>query len=231
MSMVRSAAQTISEFVVRHASAGCVEWAEALAREADFIENDWKALTWSLGSLRVLLDRRPAPIRTYVDLKQLVDKFVDGETKRYAILLCSGISVVTYGLLFFMRRGSAMDHIGLLIAAMGCVVYGFFTYWDGRTQQKLISDNYWPELIQSYRIHLERAGGLRDEPAQWMAAAASLLFTTGYVIEYHSNIGEFWGAVLFLFFTSMFVLRRRNARRLLLEMDALLERKPSTDRA
>jgi hypothetical protein len=226
MTLVRRAAEKISRFVVRHASTGCVEWAEGLAREADFIQSDWAALLWSLGSLRVLLDRRPAPIRTYVDLKQLVDKFVDGETKRYAIPLCSVINVVTYGLLFFLRRGSAMDHIGLLIAAIGWVVYGSFTYWDGRTRQKSIGDNDWPELIQLYRIQLERAGGLRDAPAQWMAAAGSLLFTTGYVIEYHSNGGEFWGAVLFLFFTSLFVLGRRNARRLLLEMDALLETKP-----
>jgi len=48
----------ISERVARWASPGCKDWAEGLAREVEFIENDWRALGWAIGSMRVLLDRR-----------------------------------------------------------------------------------------------------------------------------------------------------------------------------
>ena len=61
MTLVRKLAVSISSRVVRWASPGCKEWAEAQARELAFIPSDWAALRWALGSTRVLLDRQPAP--------------------------------------------------------------------------------------------------------------------------------------------------------------------------
>lgn len=58
MTLVREWALKVSSAVVRYASPGCKEWAEGLAREIDFIEGDWAALGWAIGSTRVLLDRR-----------------------------------------------------------------------------------------------------------------------------------------------------------------------------
>jgi hypothetical protein len=57
---LRSLAVRVSHLVVRHASAGSREWAEGLAREVQFIESDWRAIVWALGSTRVLLERRSA---------------------------------------------------------------------------------------------------------------------------------------------------------------------------
>jgi len=62
MSPIRRLAVRILETVVRWASPGCREWAEGLAREVEFIGSDWDALGWAIGSLRVVLDRRQAPI-------------------------------------------------------------------------------------------------------------------------------------------------------------------------
>jgi hypothetical protein len=61
MTLPRKLAQAIVKLVVRYASPGCQPWAEGLAIEIDHIPNDWTALRWSLGSTRVLLDRREAP--------------------------------------------------------------------------------------------------------------------------------------------------------------------------
>jgi hypothetical protein len=58
VTLVRRAAVAVSGFVVRHAAAGSREWAEGLEREVEYIESDWRALVWALGSARVLLDRR-----------------------------------------------------------------------------------------------------------------------------------------------------------------------------
>jgi hypothetical protein len=60
MTLLRKAAVRVSAFVERHASADSREWAEGLSREVEFIDGDWKALGWALGSTRVLLERRSA---------------------------------------------------------------------------------------------------------------------------------------------------------------------------
>jgi hypothetical protein len=60
MTLVRRVALGISSRVVRWASPGCREWAEGLEREVEFIEGDWRALAWAVGSTRVLLERRGA---------------------------------------------------------------------------------------------------------------------------------------------------------------------------
>lgn len=58
MTVIRTLAIAISERVARWAAPGCKDWAEGLAREVQFIESDWRALSWAIGSTRVLLDRR-----------------------------------------------------------------------------------------------------------------------------------------------------------------------------
>jgi hypothetical protein len=105
-------------------------------------------------------------------------------------------------------------------------VYGSFTYWDGRTQQKLISDNYWPELIQAYRTNLERVAGVTNSPELWIESGGLLLMFTGCAMEYHSRGAAYWAAGLFLALTSLMIGGRRNARRQLQELDALLEANP-----
>jgi len=62
MSPIRRLAVRILGAVVRWASPGCKEWVKGLAREVEFIGSDWSALGWAIGSMRVVLDRREAPI-------------------------------------------------------------------------------------------------------------------------------------------------------------------------
>jgi hypothetical protein len=50
MSATRTLATRALNFVVRHSSSESQEWANAMLRELDFIENDWAALFWALGS-------------------------------------------------------------------------------------------------------------------------------------------------------------------------------------
>jgi hypothetical protein len=68
MSLTRNAADKIASFVVRYASAGSKEWAQALRNELSCIENNWHALAWALGGLRVLFSIYPAPLRSIADL-------------------------------------------------------------------------------------------------------------------------------------------------------------------
>jgi hypothetical protein len=62
MTLLRRLALKVSGAVVRFASPECREWAEGLEREVAFIEGDWRALGWAIGSTRVLLDRCRTPV-------------------------------------------------------------------------------------------------------------------------------------------------------------------------
>lgn len=50
MSAPRKLAVRLLNAVIRHSSSASQEWANAMLRELDYIENDWAALFWALGS-------------------------------------------------------------------------------------------------------------------------------------------------------------------------------------
>lgn len=54
MSRVRGFAKWLLELVLRCAPSHCREWASAMLRELDFIEGDWAALFWALGSVAAI---------------------------------------------------------------------------------------------------------------------------------------------------------------------------------
>jgi len=54
MTRLRKLATNISSLVLRAASPAAKDWAQASAQEIAFIENDWAALRWALGSSKVL---------------------------------------------------------------------------------------------------------------------------------------------------------------------------------
>jgi hypothetical protein len=56
-SVVRRFASGLLEFVADHSSDACREWAAAMLRELDFIESDWDALLWALGSVMTIFRR------------------------------------------------------------------------------------------------------------------------------------------------------------------------------
>jgi hypothetical protein len=74
MTLIRTSANRIASFVVRYASAGSKEWAQAIASELNCIENDWQALGWALGGLRVLFSIQPAPLHSLEDLHEAARK-------------------------------------------------------------------------------------------------------------------------------------------------------------
>ena len=83
MSLVRKSADRIAGLVVRYASPGSKEWAQAIESELLYIESDWRALGWALSGVRVLFDPQPAPLRTIADLDAAVQKYA--ERRRHAM--------------------------------------------------------------------------------------------------------------------------------------------------
>jgi hypothetical protein len=54
MPAIRKAASRWLSFMARHLPARSQEWANGMLREADFVEGDWRALLWVLGSTTAL---------------------------------------------------------------------------------------------------------------------------------------------------------------------------------
>lgn len=59
---VRRFALKLMNTATRHAAQGTWDWLTAMSREMDFIENDWAALWWALGSTRILFKRPYVPL-------------------------------------------------------------------------------------------------------------------------------------------------------------------------
>lgn len=54
MSAIRRVAERVLLFVVRRLPEGSRSWGRAMLREMDFVDNDWAALRWALGSTAAL---------------------------------------------------------------------------------------------------------------------------------------------------------------------------------
>lgn len=55
MSILRAAASKLLRAVSRYSPAHTRDWADATARELDFIESDWEALLWAAGSTTAIV--------------------------------------------------------------------------------------------------------------------------------------------------------------------------------
>src|SRR5580698_6454952 len=110
---VRGLAKKVSCFVVRAARSGSKEWARATARETEFIQNDWAALRWALGSMRILWRPVDAPITSLVDVPQSARKFAKEIRKRTVI----GTLVCVYEIVYFL---SVLHGMRNTIERAGC---------------------------------------------------------------------------------------------------------------
>ncbi len=69
VSVARRLAYRLLTCVLRHASPDSQEWASAMLRELDFVESDWGALLWALGSVTTLF-RHSVPRRLRAGLEK-----------------------------------------------------------------------------------------------------------------------------------------------------------------
>jgi hypothetical protein len=155
MTLARRVTANISGVVVRYASPGCKEWAEGLAREAEFIEDDMSALRWAMGSTRVLLDRREAPITSLADVPdaaQHLSKLVRKGTVTYAFLF---MLVFIYALRLLNAGGSSQQRISCGVAVLTAISLGVVDFIQRRTQRATQAEDVGTWALY-YRSELER---------------------------------------------------------------------------
>jgi hypothetical protein len=88
MTRLRKLATKISSLVVRAASPAAKDWANASSSEMEFIESDWAALRWALGSAKVLFRcYDAAPLKTLSGVPMAMQRLAQ-QTSEKSRLCC-----------------------------------------------------------------------------------------------------------------------------------------------
>jgi hypothetical protein len=121
-----------------------------LEREARVIESDWAALRWSIGSTRVLFDRREAAIHSLDEVPAATQKFLNAATWIFTGLrekMCVVgvvVSAIFFGLTF-VGKSTPMDRAGSLLMLGAPIVYFFYWRYDlrGRINRTPLNFSIW----------------------------------------------------------------------------------------
>jgi hypothetical protein len=177
MTLLRKAAVSVSGFVARHTSAGSREWAEGLAREAEVIDGDWAALGWSLGSLRVLFQNPPEPLRNSAEIARAGRLFAG--SREHVPPVASLLTVLwafDYAAKAVFPTGhiSSWQRAGFAIAAVSAVYLAMVAWMDWRMRERPedMDDAAW---IGFYRTEMERRRDLYRGFGTLCVAACFLL--------------------------------------------------------
>jgi hypothetical protein len=175
MTMIRRLALKVLDAAARHAAPGTRDWVTAMSREMDFIENDWAALWWALGSTRILFKRQHVPLADLSGVPRAAQCLAKSIRRR---TLIGGVVALTeaafFGYFFFGVSTSTL-RIASALTVAGVLYIGIQLYAGRAAQQPL--DN--ASAIGAYRIELERQRDFHRGSWFW---SRQLLFFPGPVL-------------------------------------------------
>jgi hypothetical protein len=159
MSTARKLASKISLAVVRFASPGTKDWATATQHELDFIESDWKAFFWAIGSVGILFVPTNASISEHSDIPQATQKLAKIVRRRNVKGYSASFVVMAAFTWYFFILSNTIQRVGSLLTVLGAgyLVYQLFL---NQLQQResaitLAKMGNAPSL-ESYRVELRR---------------------------------------------------------------------------
>ena len=180
MTRIRKLALKISNQVVKWASPGCKEWAEGLAREVAFIESDWAALRWSLGSVRIVFDRREMPIGSLDEAAAQFKKFVRPFDFVYVTVgLWTSFLIGPESMVLDFCARSATEHFDNILLASFCGII----LWQNekhRLKQQMTDDV--PEDVVTWALTY-KAALRRHCWSMWIPAFANASWVIGIMLE------------------------------------------------
>lgn len=174
---IRRLASAILTAAVRRASPGVREWGNAMLREMDFVEGDWSALFWALGSAIALFRHLEAPMSNLSDVFPRTQALMREIKKRtlFGYLACF-IVIVAFGRFIFIFP-SPLERVGssLTVAATFYLVYQLHE----RRNRKLPSEIHRSACTAFYRTELERQRDFHRGPWFW---SRLIVFIPGYIL-------------------------------------------------
>jgi hypothetical protein len=110
MSSVRRLASGLLRRVLRYAPSDSQDWANAMLRELDFIESDWAALFWALGSTAAIFRYSvPRRLRTFFGKRsnQREGPMVKDIAKKAAgvatgVVIATGVVLAAFGIVWLL---------------------------------------------------------------------------------------------------------------------------------
>jgi hypothetical protein len=196
MTLVRRKALEISSWVVRWASPGCKEWAEGLERELAFIDSDWRALGWALGSLRVLFRNPPMSLGNAAEIARAGRLFAGSREHVppmfFLIMALQVFDKVVLDLVFPWARIGHLQRAGFAIAGLGAAYMAAVGWLDFRMGQRPedMDDGAWIEFYRREMVRLRdlyTGLGALLPAALVLFCAGSLLGTEGVERPYFES--------------------------------------------
>ncbi|WP_162539365.1 hypothetical protein [Granulicella sp. WH15] len=200
-----------------------------MASELNSIENDWQALAWAFGGVRVLFSIQPSPLRSVADLDEEARKHAkrrlhamnNGWLGTNVPLLVPIISCLSPILGIAMSRnipGNAAQLAGYLLLIPMLYL---------RTREPDVPDrDDQPNLVRFYANEMSALS--RNSLSFWMFLAGVLLLTCGWELEFARGLVGI-GIISFfsLVMLALFLAKHVNDRRRFAQIEALLGRLPS----
>jgi hypothetical protein len=147
----RLAIKTI-EMVTQLSSPVSRQWAQAMRRELDFIESDWAAFLWALGSTKILFRRQTFRLADLSDVllaSQMLRRKIKFRTFAGSGVVLTEAAVFAWSTIanphFIQRTGSALTVVAMLLWAYQLVA----------RRPQAIPDEL-TACVAAYRIELER---------------------------------------------------------------------------
>lgn len=227
MRLVRRLAVGVSEFVVRRASRPAREWAEGLAREVEFVEGDWRALAWAIGSVRVLFQNAPKPLRNAAEIARAGRMFAGSrEHTPPMIFLIMAVQAFINGLRVVLPIGRIghLERAGFSIAAVSAAYLAMVGWLDTRMSERPedMDDGAW---IEFYRQEMVR---LRDLYAGFGALyrSAIVLMVAGMVLGYGGMVRMYAASCLIAVWVFVWLSPRpaETFQRKVDDLDSILQR-------
>jgi hypothetical protein len=183
MTRLRSLALKISNVVVRRAPENSKEWAQAMAREMEFIPGDWAALRWTLGSTRILLECPETPISSLADVPLSARRFAKVIRKR-TVSGCVVCMLETFMFMSFAHRmRNPTQRLGCYLV-VGAMLYMAIQLLARRGS--LSASSSLPASVEAYRLELGRQRDFHRGGWFWsrwfMMILGPLLFCIGGAI-------------------------------------------------
>jgi uncharacterized membrane protein (DUF485 family) len=112
MTRIRRLAVKISDTVVCRSRPAYRDWARATARELEFIESDWAALRWALGSWKMAASCQNAPLTSMSEVPRAARNFLR-ETRASTFLTAVSLLWMAYWFSGIFRHTVAGRQTGL----------------------------------------------------------------------------------------------------------------------
>jgi hypothetical protein len=186
MTFIRRKALKISSWVTWLASPGGKEWAEGLEREVAFIESDWRALAWAIGSTRVLLEPRVAPLASLEEVPGVAHRFVDSlrNGSRFWMVIIQGLIYLPK--YFHVKCGP--QQFGCALAVLGAAVSAVSILMERWRLKEPWRDEVYDDIgacAQFYRAELER-----QQRVLWIVPFVFLCYFVGVLLYAASVFSE-----------------------------------------